>query len=145
MSAEYALRAVLNDTPGIVSESAGTEAKIQEIHPVVRARLGFHGLDPTPHRQRRVTREILESVDTVIAMGLDHQEFLEREFGVQVPLFLEFAAGRAEPILDLHEKLPDYLSRPEESRRYVEHVIDTIVGQMPALKARLTSRGQVDN
>jgi protein-tyrosine phosphatase len=55
MTAEYALKAALGSQPAYLVSSAGTEAMPQEMSSYLRQRLLERDLDPTGHRQRRVT------------------------------------------------------------------------------------------
>lgn len=135
--AEYAMRARLGSESQYFVGSAGIEAKPQTIHPVISARLIQKGADPSAHVQRKLTEEVIERVDLIIAMGLDHREFIQRRFGRTVPLFNEVSSGRETPILDLHEALPDWERDLEHARDYVESVIDHIWDAAPSLVARL--------
>lgn len=135
--AEYAVRAQVGSTSPYSVESAGIEAKPQTIHPVIRDRLVLKGADPSAHVQRKLTQEVIERVDLIIAMGEDHRDFIQRRFGRRVPLFNEVSLGREIPILDLHEALPDWERDLERARDYVESVIEHIWNAAPALVARL--------
>jgi protein-tyrosine phosphatase len=135
--AEYAVRAQFGSESQYLVGSAGIEAKPQAIHPVIRARLIQKGVDPSAHVQRKLTQEVIERVDLIIAMGQDHREFIQRRFGRRVPLFNEVSFGRETPILDLHEALPDWERDLERARDYAESVVDHIWDAAPALVARL--------
>ena len=45
-------------------------------------------------------------------MGLDHRDFIARNFGLQVPLFNEVSYGYSAPVLDTNEAVPDYATNP---------------------------------
>jgi protein-tyrosine phosphatase len=137
MVAEYAVRAQFGTESLYRIESAGIEAKPQTIHPIIRALLIQKGVDPSVHVQRKLTQEVIERVDLIIAMGQDHQEFIQRRFGRTVPLFDEVSFGRETPVLDLHEALPNWEYDLERARDYVESVVDHIWDAAPALVARL--------
>jgi protein-tyrosine phosphatase len=137
MVAEYAVRAHIVSQHQYRIESAGIEAKPQTIHPVIRARLLCKGADPSTHVQRTLTKELVERIDLIIAMGRDHRTFIQQHFGRTVPLFNEVSFGQATPILDLHEALPDWEHDLGKARDYVELVIDHIWDAAPALVARL--------
>ncbi|MBX3327943.1 MAG: hypothetical protein U0223_15530 [Nitrospira sp.] len=138
MAAEYALRAQLGQPSAYHVESAGIEAKPQKVHSVILNRLRLKGTDPSAHVPQTLTKEVIQRSDLVIAMGLGHREFLQTKFGLHVPLFNEVAFGKDEPILDLHEALPNWERDIVEAREYVESVIDHIWDSIPALKARLS-------
>jgi protein-tyrosine phosphatase len=135
--AEYAVRAQFGSRSPYSVESAGIEARCQTIHPVIRDRLILKGADPSAHVQRKLTQEVIERVDLIIAMGEDHRDFIQRRFGRRAPLFNEVSLGRETPILDLHEALPDWERDLERARDYVESVIEHIWNAAPALVARL--------
>jgi protein-tyrosine phosphatase len=77
-------------------------------------------------------------------MSLNHREFIQRQFGLTVPLFNEVSFGEETPILDLHEALPDWERDLVEARAYVESVIDHIWESVPALMTRLPHFREVD-
>ncbi len=137
MVAEYALHAQFGTGHPYRVESAGIEAKPQIIHPVIRARLVQKGIDPVEHVQRKLTQELIDRVDLIIAMGHDHREWIQQRFGCKVPLFNQVSFGMEVPILDLHEALPNWEHDMEAARAYVESVVDHIWGAAPALVARL--------
>jgi len=137
MAAEYALRAQLDRQSSYRIGSAGVEAQSKKIHPVIFNRLMHKGTDPSAHIPRRLTKELVDRHNLIIAMGLDHREFIHKQFGLKVPLFNEVSSGEDIPILDLHEALPDWERDIEEAQAYVESVIDHIWKSIPALMARL--------
>lgn len=137
MVAEYAMRAQLGWQGHYRVESAGTEARPQSIHPVVRARLIQKGIDPFGHVQRRLTENLIERVTLIIAMGDDHRAHLFQQFGCEVPLYNQVSIGAEVPILDLHEAIPNWQCELERAREYVESVVDHIWDSTPALIARL--------
>ncbi len=137
VAAEYALRAQLGQPSAYQIESAGIDAKPQKVHSVILNRLRLKGTDPSGHVPRTVTKELVRRNDLIIAMGLGHSEFILAKFGLHVPLFNEVAFDKTEPILDLHEALPNWERDIVEAREYVESVIDHIWNSIPALMARL--------
>lgn len=137
MVAEYAVRAQVGPKSRHLIESAGIMAKPQTIHPVIRARLIQKGADPSAHIQRMLTQDVIDRIDLIIAMGQDHRDFIQREFGRTVPLFNEVSCGQKTPILDLHEALPDWERDLGQACDYIESVIDHIWNAAPTLVARL--------
>ncbi len=138
MAAEYALRAQQEEPSAYHVESAGIEAKPQKVHPVILNRLRLKGTDPSAHTPRTLTKELIQRSDFIIAMGLGHREFMRSKFGLTVPLFNEVAFGKDEPVLDLHEALPNWERDMVEAREYVESVIGHIWNSIPTLIARLS-------
>jgi len=117
--------------------SAGIEAKPQSLHPLIIEYLRAKGADPSAHVQRKLTRELLESVELAVAMGFDHRDFIREQFGRDVPLFNQVCFEKEEPVLDVHEAMPDWQSNMDEARAYVQSVVDHIWEATPALLARL--------
>jgi protein-tyrosine phosphatase len=137
VTAEYALKAGLCAGTSCVVSSAGIDAKPQPMHDWVQTRLREKGADPTTHVQRQLTRELVEAADLVIAMARNHQVFVRKQFGRDAPLFNQACLGHDQPILDLHEVMPDWEIDPERARAYVWSVIDVIWATAPALLPRL--------
>lgn len=136
LAAEYALKQYLGPQGAYCVGSAGIEAKPQSIHPIVRARLLERGADPAGHIQRKLTQSLLDEADCVVAMGRDHQEAVQRLFGLSIPLFNQLCFDRDEPILDVHEALPDWEENEAQARAYVISVVDHICDAIPRLVAR---------
>ena len=137
VAAEYALKARLGPEMRLVVGSAGIEAKPQALHPMIIEYLRAKGADPSAHVQRRLTRELLEGADLTIAMGLDHRAFIRERFGRDVQLFNQVCFEREEPVLDVHEVMPDWASDMDAARAYVQSVVDHIWEAAPVLLARL--------
>jgi protein-tyrosine phosphatase len=137
VTAEYALKARLGAGTSCAVRSAGIDARPQSVHDWVQTRLREKGADPTTHVQRQLTKELVEASNLVIAMGRDHQVFVLEHFGRDVPLFNQICLGHDQPILDLHEVMPDWETDHERARAYVWSVIDVIWATAPALLSRL--------
>ena len=137
VTAEYALKAGLGASISCLVSSAGIDARPQSMHDWVQARLREKGADPSGHIQRRLTKELVEAADLVIAMGRNHQVFIREQFGRDVPLFNQICLGHDRPILDLHEAMPDWETDQERARAYVWSVIDVIWATVPTLLSRL--------
>ena len=137
VAAEYALKAGLGVGTSCIVSSAGIAVKPQSVHDWVQTRLREKGADLTTHVQRQLTRELVEAADLVVAMGRDHQVFVREQFGRDVPLFNQVCLGHDQPILDLHEAIPDWETDPERGRSYVWTVIDLIWSSAPALLSHL--------
>ena len=78
-------------------------------------------------------RELVEAADLVLSMGRNHQVFVREQFGRDVPLFNQICLGHDQPILDLHEVIPDWETDPDRARAYVWSVIDAIWATAPSL------------
>ncbi|WHZ23476.1 MAG: hypothetical protein OJF47_002588 [Nitrospira sp.] len=139
--AEYALKARVGAQAwDLIIGSAGIEAVPQEIHPVVLARVLEKGSDPSRHVPRKLTRDLIEAATLTVAMGNNHQAFIRREFGREAPLFNQLCYGTDQPILDVHEVIPDWQDHLDQSRDYVLSVIDHIWDGVPHLIDHLPRR-----
>lgn len=141
MVAEYALKSRLGPESPYVVGSAGTEACLHPVHPMIRDRLLEKGIDPSQHVPQRLTRELLDRIDLTIAMGLDHRDFIRRHFRREAILFNQVCYQIEEPILDIHEVVPNWEADPNAARTYASWVIDYVWEAMPAFIARLPEFG----
>lgn len=137
MSAEYALKAALGNNPRYAVGSAGIEAIPQAMVPEVVERLARHGIDPSGHRQRLLTGELLELADLPVAMGLDHRDYVQRRFGREVVLFNQVCFGREEPVLDTWEAVPDWERDRQARQDYIAWVVDYLCSAMPEFIANM--------
>ena len=137
MTAEYALKAKLAPRSPLRVSSAGTVAMPQAMHPAIRAYLVGRGMDPSEHRQRRVSAELLRATDLAIAMSTDHQSFLFDTFQYRAPLFNDVCHGRSEPLLDVWEAIPTWETDLDAARNYAFHVMEHIWTSMPGLLQNL--------
>jgi protein-tyrosine phosphatase len=137
MTAEYALRAMLDPRSPIRASSAGTMAIPQAMHPDVRAYIVQRGIDPSLHQQRKVSAELLRASDLVIAMSTDHQALLFDTFEYRAPLFNEICHGRSEPLLDIWEAIPTWETDLDAARHYAFQVMAYIWASTPGLLQNL--------
>jgi protein-tyrosine phosphatase len=135
--AEYALKAQLPPGSPIQAGSAGIVALPQEMHPEVRGYLLQRGVDPSRHRQRKVSAALLQASDLVIAMSTDHQAFLRDVFQHRAPLFNEVCYGRSAPLLDVWEAVPTWETDLEAARHYAIQVMEHIWASIPYLLQNL--------
>ncbi len=145
VAAEYAVRAQSGPQSCYRVESAGINASPQSVPLVVSTPLIQKGIDPSAHIPQALTKELIDRMDLIIAMSLNHREFIQRQFGLTAPLFNEVSFGEETPILDLHEALPHWERDLVEARAYVESVIDHIWEAVPALMTRLPHFREVDD
>lgn len=137
LTAEYALRAVLDGGAHIAVASAGTQDYAHVVPPEVADYLMQKGLDVRSHRRRTLTREIVDAAHLVVAMSLDHRDFIRARYGRSVPVFLECCGGGAEALLDLQEAVSDYRTNRAASLAYIRATIDRIVELTPRLAAQI--------
>jgi protein-tyrosine-phosphatase len=137
VAAEHGLKTLLGQPSPYRIGSAGIEAKAQEVHEWVKHCLREKGADVSGHVPRRVTRELLQETDLVVAMSRDHQAFIKQAFGRDAPLFKQLCYGRDDPIPDLHERYPNWEQDLTLAQAYVTSVIDMIWDDIPAFVYKL--------
>lgn len=140
MAAEYALKAHLGPEATYVVASAGTVALPQPVPPLILEWLKQRGVDPSAHRARKLTKELLESTDLPVAMSLDHRDFIRLHYKREVMLFNQVCFQKEEALLDIHEAIPDWHANLEKAQEYALSVIDHIWKAMPCF---LTSLSQL--
>ena len=135
LSAEHCLRAYLEEhhVGKATTGSAGTSANPQQLSIIVADSLASYGIDPSGHKQRRATQEILSTSEYVIAMGEDHKDFLKEHFDVDALLFNEVCYGMLTPVLDVHEAVSEWENRKEDVEAYLRHTVEYIHDAMPHL------------
>jgi protein-tyrosine phosphatase len=137
LAAERALRHALRGRAGIHVSSAGTVDYPHVVAPNVREYLLSKGFDVSRHQRRTLTRAILSESHLVIAMSVDHREYLRGRFGHAAPLFLEACGEPGDALPDIEEVVLDYLTNPVAVDAHVRATIDRIVSLTPKLAARL--------
>jgi protein-tyrosine-phosphatase len=144
MTAEYALKAMLDPHSPIQVSSAGTVALPQAMHPDVRAYLVQRGMDLPQHQQRKVSAELLGTSELVIGMSTEHQAYLFDTFQYRAPLFNEVCHGRSEPLLDIWEAVPTWETDLGAARHYAFQVMEYIWASIPGLLENLGTYLKVD-
>lgn len=137
MTAEFSLRAQAASLDGITVRSAGLRPPPHGIMDFVRDHLRDKGIDISAHQPTQLTPTLLEEAALPVAMGLEHQEAIEREQGRRLPLFSEVAYGTLEPLRDVWEVVPDWRNNMDASARYGCSVIDYIYDGMPGFLDRM--------
>ncbi|HYR35669.1 MAG TPA: hypothetical protein VEQ87_15370 [Burkholderiales bacterium] len=137
LTAEYALRRELGPQSDLVVASAGTDDYPHVVRPNVRDYLLAKGLDVRSHQRRTVTAEMVREARHVIAMSTDHQRFLERQYNLYAPVFLEACGGACEALPDIEEVVLDYRTNAAAVDAHVRKTIDTIIELTPRLARSL--------
>ncbi len=120
---EYCLRDYLKKRKiGSISvSSAGIIAKPDSINTFTLKSLKSKGIDASKHKQRKLTRELIKDSDLVIALHKEHQNFIEKEFGVYVPLFNELVIGKSVSVLDVNRT-----DGPNSEELFEKQINDTV-------------------
>ncbi|WP_282604920.1 low molecular weight phosphatase family protein [Pelagibius sp. Alg239-R121] len=138
MSAEYALKAHIAEDTTIAVASAGLNEATHEIIGFVRDHLRSKGIDISAHRPTQLTPALLDAAELPVAMGMEHRELIERNFGRRLPLFSEVAYGTEEALRDVWEVVPDWRRNEEAAAQYGCSVIDYIHDGMPGFLERMS-------
>lgn len=117
----------------VVSESAGTHTAGAVMRSDLMQAWKNHCLSSANPVPRQVTHELLERASVVIAMGLDHQEFIWREFRWPTYLFNQLAYGKQEPVLDVCEVMDHERNYSRAATKYIEDTVRYIITATPAL------------
>lgn len=133
MSAEYCLKQYLkqNNMEGVEVASAGTAAIIEPMDKTVKSILLSFGIDPSKHKQRKITAKHFDEYDLVVAMHKNHQKFIMNHFGKEVPLFDEICYGEKVSVLDSNQLMPDWQDHMDTVNLYVKYTVEFIHRSIP--------------
>ena len=122
--AEYCLRDYLRkrNIKNVLVNSAGIIAKPDEINPFTSKILKRKGIDVSKHRQRRLTSEMVRGSEVIVALHKEHQEFLEKNFGVYAPLFNELAIEKSLSVSDI----ASVSNGPNREKVIYRHINETV-------------------
>jgi len=135
LAAEYSFKQYLakNKIKGWQVSSAGVIATPEPLDHEVLAELRKLGIKDIRHRQRKLTKAILDDNDIIVALAQNHVDFIRRVFGRHALLFNELAVGRRTSIWDIEDDVPDWrTNRPAEDRE-IDKTIKNIHDKMPRL------------
>jgi len=127
MSAEYCLKDHIakRGITDITVDSAGIAPQPQVILPSTLERLSFHGIT-VAHQPKEITKEIVEKRDLIIAMNVNHQDYIYEMYGITAPLFNNVAFGEATGVLDIEEYKPGILTSKKEAQEVQDYVFATV-------------------
>jgi protein-tyrosine-phosphatase len=137
LTAERGLRHALVGREDILVSSAGTVDYPHVVAPNVREYLLSKGFDVSRHQRRTLTQTILRESHLVIAMSVDHRDYLRSRFGHSAPLFLEACGETGDALPDIEEAVLDYTTNPAAVEAHVRATIDRILSLAPRLAARI--------
>jgi protein-tyrosine-phosphatase len=58
------------------------------------------GIDVSHHIQAQITPTVVDAYDLIIAMAIDHQQFVKEYFGRNIPLFNDIDIGEHNSVLE---------------------------------------------
>jgi len=140
LSAEYILKKYLFDNKifGYQVSSAGTIAKEEPVDKKVKSTLEKLGIKEIKHKQRKLTKDILDENDVIIAMAKNHYDYIKNNFSSKnVFYFNELAKNEKSSMWDIG----DVIKNPKENRQLVEDQIEKTINyinkNIPALFKKL--------
>ena len=116
---------------GVEVASAGTFAIKQSQNAIVLDTLLSFGIDSRKHKQRKITKKHFEKYDLIVAMHKNHQDFIRKHFGKDVPLFDEICYGKKVSIWDNNQLMPDWQDHIDAINRYNEYTVRFIHNSIP--------------
>ncbi len=137
LTADVALRALLEGNEAVHVSSAGTHDYPHVVRPYTQGYLYSKGYDVRSHNRRTLTQAIIDESHLVIPMSTDHQAVLRERFGRDAPLFLEACGEAAEWLPDIEDVIPDYRTNRNAVEAHVRHTVDRIVALAPQLARNL--------
>jgi len=135
MVAEHCLRQYLQQQgiSDMLVHSAGIIAAPQDPRTKTLEVLQSLGIDVSHHIQTKITPTVVDAYDLIIAMAIDHQQFVKEHFGRNIPLFNEIAIGEHTSVLDIKEAFPDAEKESEDENRHIVWTIHYIHDHIPAV------------
>lgn len=129
MSAEYAFKQYLtnNEITNWKVGSAWIIANPQAINPTTLSSLTSKGINANEHQQRKLSKELLEQYDVIVAMAENHRDFIISHFGHRpVLLFNELAIELASSVTDIEDDIVDYQHHPKAVEEKIQTTVDYI-------------------
>lgn len=142
MSAEYALKQHLQKINCNLFQvsSAGTVAKKEPLNPITLETLNKHKINPSKHKQRKLTKKILDENDVIVAISKDHQDFIKQKFKRSSILFEKLAINRNKPLKDVKEAVPDYKTHKDKTNNHIKKTVEHIIKETPKIFEELYMR-----
>lgn len=114
------------------ADSAGTfEAKQDYVDAVVLRSLIKLGINASQHKPKRITKDLIEEADIVIAMASSHKYFIKRAFKVNIPLFNEIFKNESTSVDDQDDVVDDKYTQREEAAKYLAETVKYLHDAMP--------------
>jgi protein-tyrosine phosphatase len=143
MSAEYCLKQLLSDRgiKGWRVSSAGIEAMPEPVHPKTLEVLEKLGIQKIEHKQKKLTKKMLEDNDVVVAIAKDHLDFIQLKLRhPRVLLFNELALRQRTSIWDIEDTVKDYKTNRKAVEKQIERTVKEIHRKTPQLFQNISER-----
>jgi protein-tyrosine phosphatase len=135
MSAEYCLRGYLDKMGNkhVIVHSAGIVAHPESPHRTTLEMLQSFHLDASHHEQTKLSQDVLDNYDLVIAMALNHQTWIKEHFHRDVPLFNEIVIGKQTSVLDIEDVVPHPEETPDQEQQHIRWTVTYIHDHIPKI------------
>lgn len=136
VSAEYSLKKYLSDNKikGWSVSSAGIIAKKVQLDKKILEVLENKGIKIINHKQKKLTKKMLNDYAIVIAMAQNHVDFIKSKLEHRsVLLFNELAANKKTSVLDVGDEIKDCLTNRKAVEMKIESTIEYIFSKIPPL------------
>jgi len=134
MSAEYLFKKYLDDNnvSNWIVGSAGIVAKKEPIDPKTLESLKELGIVNIKHKQRKLTKQMLNKYDIVIAMAENHLNFIEDKLNHRnVILFNELAINKENSIWDIENEVKNYKTDRKAVEKKIQETCNYIFQKIP--------------
>jgi len=134
LSAEYLMRKYIidNDIKNMSVDSAGIYATPDAgMSERVKRHLKEYGVIVRYREPKRLTIDLIEDSDVIVAMSTTHKEFIREHFSLDVPLFNDICYGKKTSVPDVDEAYPVF--DEDKWNSYTSKTIKHIHDSMPAL------------
>lgn len=141
MSAEYLFKKYLKDNKLTRFEvsSAGIIAKKQKANLDLVEKLSSLGISISKHKQRKLTKKILDESDIVIAMDKTHFDFIKQKFNYHSILYNLLAIGEESSVLDI-DSIKNFEKKPLDVKKHIQKTVIYLNKTIPNLYKNLEER-----
>lgn len=122
--------------------SAGIVAHPEKPFPTTLSTLLSYGIDAHYHHQTRLTKQVLDAHDVVIAMAQNHVDFIRQNFQREVPLFNEVTIGEKTSVLDVDDVTEDWTKYIEVTKQHIIRTVTYIYDHTPLVYHYLKNQCQ---
>lgn len=123
-----------NNITDWVVESAGTSAHKQPVHEDTSKTLLSFGVDCSSHDQTKLTHDIIQAHDIIIAMGEQHKEYIQNTLNHKlVFLYNELVTNSPTSVKDIWEVIPKEVRTKKRVSNHVKKTVTYINTTIPRL------------
>ena len=141
-SAEYLLRKYLskNDEKNINVKSAGTITNPGKVRLAMKKALATYNIDIRSHKQTKLSKELIDWSDVIIAMADYNQKFIADTFSTQSYLYNELTTSGFGSINDVEDALSPSDRTKKNISKHVTKIIQYIHDSIPEIAKSLQEK-----